>query len=263
MARRKTATSAIAIIIAAAAAGLLALGGWAPSETGAVPEHSSTPPPPATSSPEPTASAPSTDADPFSDGAALAAQLPVIDPAEAAQVPEYRRETFGDRWADVDGNGCDQRNDVLARDLVDVTLDDDGCTVLSGVLLDDPYSGKDIVFQHDRVAEPGNPGSSGVQIEHIVSLAAAHRGGAWKWTDQQRLMFANDLEHVIAVDGPTNNAKNDSGPAAWLAAWEPADPAAECAFALRYTEIVADAHLAVERADRDALVHTLTGCGSR
>jgi hypothetical protein len=30
----------------------------------------------------------------------------------------YSRDEFGQKWADVDHNGCDQRNDVLRRDLV-------------------------------------------------------------------------------------------------------------------------------------------------
>ncbi|WP_397321065.1 hypothetical protein [Paenarthrobacter nicotinovorans] len=29
----------------------------------------------------------------------------------------YSREQFGPRWADVDRNGCDTRNDILRRDL--------------------------------------------------------------------------------------------------------------------------------------------------
>jgi hypothetical protein len=33
-------------------------------------------------------------------------------------VKGYSREEFGQPWADVDRNGCDQRNDVLRRDLV-------------------------------------------------------------------------------------------------------------------------------------------------
>ena len=31
--------------------------------------------------------------------------------------PRYDRDAFGPAWADTDGNGCDQRDDVLVRDL--------------------------------------------------------------------------------------------------------------------------------------------------
>ena len=50
---------------------------------------------------------------------------------------------FGPAWADVDRNGCDQRNDVLHRDLTDVEVREgtQGCVVIAGVL-DDPYTGQ-------------------------------------------------------------------------------------------------------------------------
>ncbi|MGG1909842.1 hypothetical protein AB1285_23060 [Microbacterium sp. NRRL B-14842] len=60
--------------------------------------------------------------------AAVAQELPLIDPTE--EIPEYRRATFGERWIDIEGNGCDQRDDLLAVQLQDVVRD--GCTVLSG-----------------------------------------------------------------------------------------------------------------------------------
>lgn len=194
----------------------------------------------------------------FADAAQLAEALPTIDPA--AQYPKYVRADYGPRWADIDGNSCDQRNDVLQRDLVDVVLDVDGCTVLTGVLEDDPYTGRDIVFQHDKVAEEGNPGSQGVQIEHIVSLEAVHRGGGWRWSPDRKMAFANDLANIIAVDGPSNNAKQEAGPADWLV---PDNPEYRCTYAARYTQILHDWELAVDVDDRDQLVHTLTDCSDQ
>lgn len=60
----------------------------------------------------------------------------------------YEREEFGQRWADIDRNGCDQRNDVLARDLVDVVYRDGTreCVVERGVLAD-PYTGELVLFE--------------------------------------------------------------------------------------------------------------------
>jgi len=34
----------------------------------------------------------------------------------------YSRSAFGSAWSDVNGNGCDTRNDVLARDLDERTM---------------------------------------------------------------------------------------------------------------------------------------------
>ena len=51
---------------------------------------------------------------------------------------------------------------------------------------------------------------------HIVSLSDAWASGAWEWTSQERIAFANDLGNLLAVDGPTNQAKSDQGPPHWL-----------------------------------------------
>ncbi len=47
---------------------------------------------------------------------------------------------FGPAWADVDGNRCDTRNDILARDLADLTFSTRGdvCEVRTGTF-EDPY----------------------------------------------------------------------------------------------------------------------------
>ena len=46
----------------------------------------------------------------------------------------YDRDLFGFRQTDDDGNGCDVREDVLARDLTDVRYRQHGCKVESGTL---------------------------------------------------------------------------------------------------------------------------------
>ena len=65
----------------------------------------------------------------------------------------YERNLFGDAWTDdvtvADGhNGCDTRNDILRRDLVNVVLKpgSNGCAVLTGVL-NDPYTGTSVEFR--------------------------------------------------------------------------------------------------------------------
>lgn len=234
---RRLWASVSALIVAAVAI----LGGTYLADYGAAPVEAS-------ASAEPAGIPP---ADPGS-VAQLAASLSLID--ETATIPEYRRESFGTRWADIDGNGCDQRQDLLARDLTDITRD--RCTVLTGVL-QDPYTGASITFQHDRVALPGSRGSQGVQGDHIVSLSAAHAGGAWRWTPDDREAFANTLSNLLAVDGTTNQSKSDRGPSSWM----PPNAAFECDYAQRYAEILAQWRLSVLQADRDALIATLTACG--
>lgn len=203
-----------------------------------------------------TASAPAAGQAEYREALTEAKLLPVTDPT--VPVPEYSRAAFGTAWADIDGNGCRQRDDLLARDLVDVTRDADGCTVLFGVLENDPYTGKTIQFKHDRISQPGEPGSAAIQGEHIVSLKAAWTGGAWKWTDEQRLQFANSLDDVIAVDGKANESKSDDGPAQWVP-----DTYYRCTYVTKYTQIATYWHLAVPRADRTALITNLTTCAGQ
>lgn len=150
-------------------------------------------------------------------GTALSANA---DPAEALALLEelpvkgrapktgYDRDAF-EHWSDLDGDQCDARNEILARDLVDVELDADGCTVLSGTL-HDPYTGQTIDFQR------GAGSSDAVHIDHLVSLSDAHQKGAQGWDAQKREAFANDPDNLLAVDGPANSAKSDADAATWL-----------------------------------------------
>ena len=49
------------------------------------------------------------------DSAKALDQLPVLQ-TRSESIPRYSRDEFGQRWADVDRNGCDTRNDILRRD---------------------------------------------------------------------------------------------------------------------------------------------------
>ncbi|MBI3690586.1 MAG: hypothetical protein HY239_08010, partial [Mycolicibacterium aromaticivorans] len=82
---------------------------------------------------------------------------------------DYRRAAFGDAWDDNNSapgghNGCDTRDDVLDRDLVDKTfVFTKRCpqAVATGVL-HDPYTSATIPFT--RGAQVG----AAVQIDHLV-----------------------------------------------------------------------------------------------
>lgn len=59
----------------------------------------------------------------------------------------YTRAQFGPSWADADRNGCDTRNDILRRDLTNLTTRPGTreCVILSGKL-QDPYTATTINF---------------------------------------------------------------------------------------------------------------------
>lgn len=124
-----------------------------------------------------------------------------------AALTGYSREAFGTAWLDTNDNSCDTRNDILRRDLRNKVVDD--CVVLSGVL-DDPYSGRTIVFTRGPVS------SLDVQIDHVVALANAWQTGAAYWSPATRERFANDRRNLLAVDGPLNMQKGSGDAATWL-----------------------------------------------
>jgi len=162
----------------------------------------------------------------------------------------YEREEFGQRWADVDRNGCDTRNDVLQRDLDDIGLDPatHGCVVLTGTLAD-PYTGESIPFARGER-------SADVQIDHVVALADAWQKGAQGWTRDTRTAFANDPANLLAVDGSANQSKGAGDAATWL----PPNRGYRCAYALRQTVVKAAYGLWVTQAEHDALTREIDRC---
>jgi hypothetical protein len=183
-------------------------------------------------------------------GAAALAALDTLPVKGRAPKTGYSRDEFGTAWADVDRNGCDTRNDILARDLT-ATARKPGtrdCVVLSGVLRD-PYGGRTIAFRR-------GPRSAEVQIDHVVALSNAWQTGAQGWSPVRRKQFANDPLNLVAVDGHLNQQKGDGDAATWL----PPDRQYRCTYATRQASVKARYRLWVTRAERDALRRWLGRC---
>ena len=163
----------------------------------------------------------------------------------------YDREQFGPAWADVDHNGCDTRNDILARDLVDVVYKDGTkeCVVASGTF-HDPYTGATISFVR------GNTTSTAVQIDHVVALSDAWQKGAQQLSAEERRQLANDPLNLMAADGPANGAKSDGDAATWL----PANKGFRCEYVARQTAVKAEYRLWMTQAEHDAIATVLSGC---
>ena len=160
----------------------------------------------------------------------------------------YSRSQFGQRWKDIDRNGCDQRNDVLARDLTNVEAPK-GCKVLSGDL-DDPYTGRLIHFVR------GQKTSQAVQIDHVVALADAWQKGAQQLTPERREQFANDPLNLLAVDGPSNMQKGAGDAATWL----PANKSFRCTYVSIQVRVKAEYQLWVTQAEKEAIQRELGRC---
>jgi hypothetical protein len=168
-----------------------------------------------------------------------------------AEVDGYAREAFGQRWKDVDRNGCDTRNDVLRRDLADVVADPrtNGCVVRAGTLVD-PYTGSRVGFVRGPATSPL------VEIDHVVALAAAWRTGAATWDADRRERFANDPLNLLATTRASNQGKGSSDAARWL----PPLVAARCPFAARQVAVKARWALTVTPQEAAALGDVLARC---
>lgn len=118
----------------------------------------------------------------------------------------YDRDLFR-HWIDVDGDGCDTREQVLKRDAIGLAqVDPFRCTVVEADWLS-PYDGR-------RSSDRGE-----VDIDHVVALKEAWDSGAWQWSEAQRTAFANDTTDprtLLAVSSSSNRSKSDKDPSNWL-----------------------------------------------
>ncbi len=196
------------------------------------------------------------------------AALPTIPIGTGADAPGYDRDcgpgegcVFGPSWSDdvgVEGgrNGCDTRNDILARDLkagdvggqqVPKRLEANNCVVVEGVL-DDPFTGERLHFTKRNAGK--------LQVDHVVALAAAWRAGAAAWDPLRRQDFANDPRNLLLVDGPTNQSKGDGTADEWL----PPNAAYHCEYARIVVTVKATYQLTVTTAEQAALHSALGRC---
>lgn len=180
------------------------------------------------------------------------AQLAVKGPAP---MTGYDREAkFGSAWSDTttapgSGNSCDTRNDVLRRDLQNITYKGTSRCVVANVTLADPYTGKNIHFVR-------GPQSAQVQIDHAVALGASWRVGAAQLTQEQRRALGNDPLNLVAASGPANSAKSDADAATWL----PPNKTFRCSYVARQIAVKAKYRLWVTKPEKAAMARVLNGC---
>lgn len=168
-------------------------------------------------------------------------------PIAEAQPAGYDRDLFGD-WIDADGDCQNTRAEVLiAESQVPPSFTTaGGCTVAAGLWVD-PWSGTP------------STAASALDVDHTVPLANAWRSGAWAWTRDQRVAFANDLsvaDHLVAMPLGLNRSKGDDGPEEW----RPPDPASWCRYARVWTDIKARWGLTATDAEWSAILELANTC---
>ena len=90
-------------------------------------------------------------------------------------------------------------------------------------VITDPYTG--LTVDYMRARDETNP----VVVDHVVSLWEAWATGAWAWTPEQRVVFANDPLNLVATTYDINELKGPQN----VARWHPTTRPQECEFALR------------------------------
>ena len=121
------------------------------------------------------------------------------------------------------------------------------CVVLSGTL-HDPYTGTTITFAKVH--------ATAVQIDHMIPLKAVWDLGASRWTEQERVSYANDPAVLLAVSGSENESKGDR-----LAdEWRPPNTADWCRYATQMVRVHAKYRLVVTPTERAALASMLHAC---
>jgi len=129
---------------------------------------------------------------------------------EAPSTVKYDRDLFFE-GADLDGDGCRTRQEVLLEESDIPTTVTGACTVTGGQW----FSYYDNVTHIDPAA---------IEMDHLVALKEAWASGAWAWTDAQRQSYSNDLDDqrtLTMVTAAVNTAKADKDPASWLPPYRP------------------------------------------
>lgn len=165
----------------------------------------------------------------------------------------YDRDEFGPSWTDdvdVQGghNGCDTRNDILRRDLVNRVFKAgaSGCVVQTGTLKD-PFTGTNMAFERGETSHL-------VHIDHLVALADAWQKGAQQLTTTERRNFANDPLNLWAVNGTENMSKSDGDAATWL----PPNKPIRCDYVAYQTAVKDKYGLWMTQAEKEAISNIIT-----
>jgi hypothetical protein len=160
----------------------------------------------------------------------------------------YSREMFSDDWDYY--NGCDVRNRILARDMVQFNYRSGSYCIIETGVLEDPFTGQVIAFVR------GVRSSLDVQIDHVVSLSDAWQKGAQKLSSYERFMIYNDPLNLLAVWGPANSQKSDADAASWL----PSNKSFRCSFVARQIAVKVKYQLWVTQAEHNSMARVLATC---
>lgn len=229
----------------------------ATTATGAPSQRESMAPPTPTA--DASTSAPKETAPPASgsDARTAVAALATLQIKGRVPMTGYDRDRFGTEWSDAVGdfcytrNGCDTRNDILARDLQRETVESNGCVVTAGILAYEPYTGED-----DRPFVKGGSYEQAFDVEHIVALGNAWATGAQRLSEERRAELANDPVNLMLTDPSLNRSKGDADFATWL----PPNKPFRCSYAARQIRVKQKYQLWMTAPEKAAMERVLATC---
>ena len=154
-------------------------------------------------------------------------------------------------WIDADEDCQDTRHEtLLAESVIAVEFKDSRrCEIATGRWTD-AYTGS--VATNPR----------GLDVDHMVPLANAHRSGGYAWEEGRKRRYANDLiyaGHLIAVSASTNRSKGSKGPEEW----RPPNRDYWCQYALDWITIKREWDLTATEEEAYALSEMLGTCETR
>ena len=157
----------------------------------------------------------------------------------------YRRKDYP-HWIDKDKDCQNERQEALIRrSKVNVKFKrNKGCTVTQGEWFDF-YSGKTFYRARD------------LDVDHLVPLMWAHNHGAYRWSREQKRVFANDHENLVLVWDKLNKEKGAAGPIAWL----PPRVAFRCEYVKRFDGVVKKYGLEYGDKERREVERVFGECG--
>lgn len=194
----------------------------------------------------PAASSPAGAPGATADGVLLAEAVAAL-PVAAEHDGGYDRDLFKHWNAGADPNdGCDTREELLIAEAVKAPEQGSDCRLSGGRWLS--------YYDEVTVTDP-----SELDVDHMVPLEESWSSGAWKWTDDRREAFANDLaadRSLVAVTARTNRSKGAKDPAGWL----PPAESAQCTYAADWTATKLRWALTADQAERAVLNEIAADC---
>ena len=177
---------------------------------------------------------------------ALLDSLEIVQPRDS--LPSYDRSSWGS-WRDDDSDCQNSREETLISEAIgEIVFQDDirQCKVSAGQWKT-PFSG-------ELITDPRK-----LDVDHMVPLKNAHISGAWRWAEDTRRAYYNDLSyanHLVAVTSSANRSKGAHGPESW----KPQDRSYWCQYATDWVVIKLDWGLTANRVEWAALYSMLLTC---